>query len=165
MPGLAEVLTHGIGLDEVIQQVPLGDPDNGHGAKTLDVIVAGADPPNAAELLESDRMKELLDDLSSIYDLVVIDTPPTAVVADAIPLMACVSGVVLVSDVGRESRDAAAHLRDQLHRLGAPVLGVVANRVKSRRGEGYYGYGYGYAGAYASGRASEEEPDRERIAP
>jgi succinoglycan biosynthesis transport protein ExoP len=142
MPGLAEALTHGVGLDEVIQHVPLGDPDNGaDGGKTLDVIVAGANPPNAAELLESAKMGELLNELSAIYDLIVIDTPPTAAVADAIPLMTRVSGVVVVSAVGWALRDAAAHLREQLQRLGAPMLGVVANRVKSRRGADHYGYG------------------------
>jgi receptor protein-tyrosine kinase len=161
VPGLAELLTHGIGLQEVIQHVQLGDAGNGaDGGKTLDVIVAGADPPNAAELLESDGMGALLDDLSSIYDLVVIDTPPTAVVADAIPLMSRVSGVLVVSQAGRSSRDAAAQLRVQLERLGAPALGVVANRVKVGRGGGYYGYGYG--GEYARGRA--EEPERAKTA-
>jgi Mrp family chromosome partitioning ATPase len=100
-------------------------------------------------------MKDLLENLSSIYDLVIVDTPPTAVVADAIPLMTQVSGVLLVSQVGRGSRDAAAHLHEQLQRLGAPTLGVVANRVKSRRGQDYYGYGYGYEGEYGAGRASE----------
>jgi Mrp family chromosome partitioning ATPase len=61
-----------------------------------------------------------------------------------------VSGVVVVCRVGKTTRDAAKHLRDELLRLNAPSLGVVANdvRAKSR------GYGYGYTGGYESKRAS-----------
>lgn len=154
-PGLAEVLTHGIALEDVVQHVPLGESGDGaDGGRMLDVLVAGADPPNPAELLESEKMAELLKDLSLIYDLIVIDTPPMAAVADSMPLMAQVSGVVVVSEVGSSSRDAAAHLRHQLKRLGAPALGVVANRVKAH-GIDDYGYGY-YAAEYLSQRPAEK---------
>lgn len=156
LPGLAEVLTHQVALEDVVQQVAVGDTSNGTGrAKTLDVLVAGANPPNSAELLESAKMAHLLDEIASKYDFLVIDTPPTSVVADAIPLVSRVSGVIVVSQVGRSSRDAAAHLREQLERLGAPTLGVVANRVKASRGDTYYGY-YGYADPHQSTQATEK---------
>ena len=146
-PGLAEFLTRAVGLDEVIQRITLqegGDrPD-----KTLDVIVAGINPPNPAELLESDKMADLLDRLAAIYDLVVIDTPPAGLIADVIPLMSLVGGIVIVSSVGKSSRDAAAHFKGHLDQLGAPVLGVIANRVKYRSGDGYYYGGYGGYGGY-----------------
>jgi capsular exopolysaccharide synthesis family protein len=144
MPGLSELLTHDIVIPEVIQRIPVASAFNG--ASTLDVIVAGAIPPNPAELMESRKMGDLVDQLSGMYDLVVIDTPPVSVVSDAMPLVPLVSGVVVVSWMGRTTRDSAMHLRRELESLSAPTLGVVVNRVKAGT-DGYYGYpyyGYGY---------------------
>ncbi len=146
-PGLAEILTHGVSLPEVVQRVSLAPGDSGRAEKTLDVIVAGINPPNPAELLESEKMGDLLDRLAAIYDLVILDTPPAGLIADAIPLMSRVGGVVIVSSIGTSTRDGAAKFRHQLTRLDAPLLGVIANRVKQRRGDRYYGgYGSYYTG-------------------
>jgi receptor protein-tyrosine kinase len=143
VPGLAELLTHDIFVQEAIQSLSL--PSWSEGDAALDVIVAGEIPPNPSELLESRRMSELLDELGSMYDLVIIDTPPVAVVADAMPIVRKVDGVIVVSWIGASTRDGAHHLRSELESLAAPTLGVVVNRA----GEGvtgYYGYGYGYGG-------------------
>jgi succinoglycan biosynthesis transport protein ExoP len=139
MPGLSELLTHDIEIAEVVQRIPVASGFNG--LSTLDVIVAGAIPPNPAELMESRKMGDLVDQLTGMYDLVVIDTPPVSVVADAMPLVPLVSGVVVVSWMGRTTRDAAIHLRHELESLNAPTLGVVVNRVKAGT-DGYYGYPY-----------------------
>ena len=117
----------------------------------MDVVVAGAHPPNPAELIESQAMREVLSQLSERYDLVVIDTAPLGVVSDAFPLLHEVDGVIAVTRLGQSTRDSAERLREQLSRLEAPVLGVVANGIKVRRG-GKYGYGY-YGGYY--GRPAE----------
>jgi Mrp family chromosome partitioning ATPase len=69
------------------------------------------------------------------------------VVSDAMPLLRKVDGVVLVSQLGKNTRDAAAFLRDRLRGVNAPLLGVVANGVRAKGKDGYgYGYGYGYYG-------------------
>ena len=87
------------------------------------------------------------------YDLVVIDTAPLSVVSDAIPLLRRVDGVVLVSQLGKNTRDAAALLRDRLASLNAPLLGVVANGADAKVSNGY-GYGYGeYAAEPGGGEA------------
>jgi tyrosine-protein kinase len=140
-PGLAELLTHDIFLQQAVQSLSL--PSWTQGDAALDVIVAGEVPPNPSELLESRRMSELLDELGSMYDLVIVDTPPVSVVADAMPIVAKVDGVIVVSWIGASTRDGAHHLRSELESLGAPTLGVVVNRV-SASASGYYGYGYGY---------------------
>jgi capsular exopolysaccharide synthesis family protein len=141
LPGLAELLSGQAALDAVVQQVPVESRANGSASEHhLDVIVAGATPPNAAQILESEEMAKLIEELSAAYDLVVIDTPPAGMIADAIPMMRLVDGVIAVGQLGKTTRDEAVHLRDQLRELGAPVLGVVATRVRS--GRGYYGYGY-----------------------
>jgi receptor protein-tyrosine kinase len=145
-PGLAEVLTHQVDVLDATQEVPpsaWGGVRKGDGS--LSLVAAGATPPNPAELLESQAMTDLLKRLEAEYDFVVVDTPPTGVVSDAFPLVSKVAGVIIVSRLGRATRDSAVRLRDQLRQLNAPLLGVVANGVK-RRGRGAYGYGRGYYG-------------------
>lgn len=153
-PGLSALLTHQAELDEAIQSIPIAGGSNGAdvGERALDVMVAGANPPNPAELIESQAMGEVLAGLRERYELVVIDTAPLGVVSDAFPLLREVDGVIAVARLERSTHDHVKQLREQLGRLEAPVLGVVANGAKARRG-GKYGYGY-YGGYYR--QAAEE---------
>jgi Mrp family chromosome partitioning ATPase len=104
---------------------PNGAPTN----TTISVLPAGAVPPNSLELMESESMTWLLNTLADRFDLIVIDSPPTSVVPDAIPLLARVSGVVVVARIGMSTREAARSLREQLAQAGADTLGVVAMSV------------------------------------
>ena len=142
-PGLSDALVDNVPFTQVVQTVELEGDAATPAAPGLDVIVAGGIPPNPAELLESERMSELLKSLQTMYDFVVVDSAPTLLVADPLPLMKQVGGVIVVSRMSNTTRDAAARLRDQLRDLDAPVVGVIANRVKVTSGE-RYGYGYGY---------------------
>lgn len=147
-PGLAEILSHNVSLEQATQSVPAPGRSNGAGPGTpITVITAGSIPPNPAELIESRAMTDLLTTLSERFDHIIIDSPPTSAVSDAIPLVRQVSGVVVVSRIGETTRDAARHLREQLTKLNAPALGVVANAVPTR-GRGYYGYAYRHDSAY-----------------
>jgi capsular exopolysaccharide synthesis family protein len=148
-PGLAEVLTGQASMDDAIQSVHLshGGTANGNGngdGRKLDVMVAGATPPNPSELLESHVMQQTLAELSSRYDFIVVDTAPLGVVSDAYPLVRRVDGVIIVSRIRSSRRDAAERLRERLSQLRAPVLGVVVNGGRRRKGR--YGYGQGYYG-------------------
>jgi capsular exopolysaccharide synthesis family protein len=140
--GLAEVLTHGAQLSEVVREISIrgssADPAADHAS--FELITAGFPPPNPHELIESKRMAELLEELSSDYDLVVIDTPPLLSVSDAIPLIGRVDGVLIVSRLGATTSDAARRLASELKGLNAPVLGIVANGLRSRAQAYYYGY-------------------------
>jgi succinoglycan biosynthesis transport protein ExoP len=151
-PGLAELLTHQVELDAAIQSKPLSVGANGAGGgeRQVDVIVAGSNPPNPAELIESKVMSDILSQLAERYELVVIDTAPIGVVSDALPLLRMADGLIVVARIGETTRDTAHEMRDQLDRLDVPVLGLVANLIKLRRG-GRYGYGY-------YGPARQEEP-------
>jgi succinoglycan biosynthesis transport protein ExoP len=147
VPGLASEtgLARAIVVDDsaagAIQSVPVQTRTNGSSeGRALDVLVAGAVPPNPGELLESESMGRLLEWAEEQYELVVIDTPPLSVVADAVPLIKRVDGVIVVSRLGRSTRDGLGRLRDRLEHLDAPVLGVVVN--DAGRGADY---GYGYA--------------------
>jgi Mrp family chromosome partitioning ATPase len=102
-------------------------------------------------------MKDLLADVRSRYDLVLIDTPPLTAVSDAFPLLSQVDGVIIVGRVGRNRRDVASRLHEILKGVDAPLLGVVANAFRPGR-LGSYGYSYGYYG-YGYRYRSEEPAD------
>lgn len=146
-PGLADVLIGSCSLDAATQSIGLGSATstNGVGNRSLNVVTAGALPPNPAEMLESKAMLEVLQLAKSTYDFVLIDTPPLGAVSDAIPLVRSVDGVVVVAQMGKHRRDSAARLRETLASVGAPLLGVIADRVK--RHEAGYEYGYSYSSA------------------
>ena len=97
-------------------------------------------------------METVLEQAKSLYDLVVIDTPPLTAVSDAFPLLRKVDGVVIVGRVGRNRRDVAQRLHETLSGAGAPLLGVIANGFKARRNAPYsYAYDYSYQSAPPSG--------------
>lgn len=155
-PGLSELLVGSAERTEAIRSVPISTRVNGTGTDVwMDVLVAGNSPPNPSELIESHAMADLLDWATETYELVIVDTPPLAVVSDAISLLGRVDGVLVVSQLGKNSRDAAAFLRERLKDINAPVLGVVANGIKS---PGKGGYGYSYYGYYGY-RASEQQSE------
>lgn len=153
-PGLSQVLAGQMEMAEATHSVPV---DGGRGAgAALSVIPAGPLPPNPTELIESATMRSLLGEVQATYDLVVIDTPPTSSVSDAIPLVRQVTGLIVVTRAGHTTREAATHLHRQLENLHAPLLGLVVNGV-SRREEGYYGYDAAYADVPAD--AAALDPD------
>jgi len=76
--GLSNYLAHQCSADDII---------NHSKQNNLDFIISGPVPPNPSELLHTDRMKELIEHLRSIYDIIMIDTAPIGLVSDAIPLI------------------------------------------------------------------------------
>lgn len=144
--GLSTVLAGEADIPDVARRISLPANMSADGPGSFDVVLAGPLPPNPSDLLESDRMREVITGAEQRYDLVVIDTPPTSVVSDAIPLVTQVGGVMVVGRLGRTTREGAEHLCSQLRHLDAPVLGVVVNGVGS--GSGAYGYAYGYGAHY-----------------
>jgi succinoglycan biosynthesis transport protein ExoP len=100
-------------------------------------------------------MTQLLAEVRESYDFVVIDTPPAGGVSDALPLTRQTDGVVVVSRIDSSRRDLVRRFHDELESLQAPVLGVVANAVKSSSGS-YYGYDYG--AKYVAGNTDAQEP-------
>jgi capsular exopolysaccharide synthesis family protein len=113
----------------------------------LDVLPCGPIPPNPAELLHTDRFRELLAELRNTYDKVVLDAPPTGPVTDPAIIGSLTDGVVLVLRAGHTTRDAAMQARRHLTDAGARILGLVVNQT-DRKG-GRYGYGYSYYAPYS----------------
>ncbi len=120
----------------------------------LHLLASGDIPPNPSELLGSERMAEVIEQLKGHFDLIVFDSPPTLVVTDAAILASRVDGVLLVTDSGQTHRRAVERTADELRRAQASLLGAVLNRA-SERNSGY-GYGYGYY-HYRYGRDSDDD--------
>ncbi len=138
--GLSTYLARNVEVDEVTQGLP---------TENLCLIPAGPIPPNPAELLSSDRMRRLLDQLAERYDHVIIDSPPLGSVTDGIILSTMVDGVILVVHGGRNSRHAVQRACHELSAVGARIFGIVLNNVDLRR-EGYDDdYYYSYYNSYS----------------
>jgi len=113
----------------------------------LALLPAGELPPNPAELLGSQRMRDLLGELVQQVDVVLIDSPPLLPVTDAAVLAQGVDGVLLVIDAGQTRRGAARRAMESLRRVGGNLIGVVLNSMPAS-GNGYYYY---YSGYYGTG--------------
>lgn len=136
--GLSGVLA-GADLDDALRDIDLLTPA-GDARRQLTILPSGRVPPNPSELLGSDRMLEILHDLETLFDLVVIDSPPLSVVSDTLALVPEVSGVVVVGGLGQTTRDAALRLRKEIAFLGGRPLGLAANLVGRERDDSYVVY-------------------------
>jgi polysaccharide biosynthesis transport protein len=145
--GLSGVLTGAYGIDEAIERV--------ESTLSLWVLTAGPHPPNPAELLSSTKMETLMSELRARFDHVVVDSPPVLLVTDATILSTLVDGVLLVAESGVTPPGALVRAHRTLGIAGGRVLGVVVNKVDSRKGGYYYGYYTKYYGAYYG--SSEKE--------
>jgi non-specific protein-tyrosine kinase len=109
-------------------------------AEGLSVLPAGPLPPNPAELLGSQRMRELLDDLAQQVDVVLIDSPPVLPVADTMGLAHMVDGVLLVVDSGKTRRGMVRQAIERLRQVGGNLIGVVLNRIPPPGRDGQHHY-------------------------
>lgn len=110
--------------------------------KGLAILTSGPIPPNPAELLGSNRMKEVLGDASGNYDIVLLDSPPVIAVTDATILAQAVDGVVLVLAYGEVTRDYALEAKERLEKVGSRIIGTVLNKVEMQSKEYNYYYQY-----------------------
>jgi succinoglycan biosynthesis transport protein ExoP len=138
-PGLSDVLVGAISLEEALHETAI---------KGLKVLTAGALPPNPAELLNSQAMRDLLDRLADEYDLVVIDTPPVLPVTDSQVIAGFVDGMVLVVEAGETRQTAVKRAAELLSQTRCRMLGAVLNKIdQSKKGFNYYYY---YRGGYTA---------------
>jgi capsular exopolysaccharide synthesis family protein len=125
----------------------------------LRVLAAGPVPPNPQELLGSQRMEELLHKLEGEADMVVLDTPPALVVADANVLAARADGVLMVVNTGRTRRAAVQQAVEGLRQVGANLMGGVLNMVEVRGGRSSYYYYSSYYSHYYGDRGRDQKRD------
>lgn len=132
-PGLADVLRSGLPLGEATQSVNLMPVGQANEKGVLDVLSAGKhldrDP---VEMLALPQMAAMIERAREIYDLVVIDPAPLAAAPDGLPLLRAVDGVLVLASVGRTRRDAAERLQQIIVSSETPLVGVIANCLRSR---------------------------------
>ncbi len=131
--GVAEVITGAASLDEALVSVPE--------ACGLSLLPAGTPPANAAEIMISAQMRDLMHVLRGRFQSVVIDSPPFLAYADARALATLTDGVILVSRCGSTTREALNRVAELLAEVRAPLLGVVLNGA-DLKGPDYSYYGY-----------------------
>ena len=144
-PGLSELISDKSTLEETIRTVQVGE-------NTMDIITRGQTPPNPSELLMHSRFGELLNKLSSDYDLILIDTPPVHAVTDP-TIIGKHSGVVfMVCRSDQHSMKEIEHAVTRLAHNGIDTKGFIFNGYVAKKSTyGYGGYGYhSYYGDYTS---------------
>lgn len=114
----------------------------------LHVLPAGRVPPNPLELLSSHRFAEVLDQLGKIFDVILIDSPPTQLVSDALVLSNLATEVVYVVKADDTPYPLARVGIKRLRRVNAPIVGVVLNQFDVETADRYYGEYSGYARRY-----------------
>jgi capsular exopolysaccharide synthesis family protein len=129
------------------------------GVERLDVLPSGPRPGNPAELLAGARFSELLAWAETVYDQVLIDSPPALATSDAAVIGRLVDGVVLVVQPDKNCRRQVIRATENFATLRIPLLGVVVNRLSTDSGHGYYGYGGGYGYHYDYGEEDTREEE------
>jgi tyrosine-protein kinase Etk/Wzc len=148
-PGLSDVLQGSVAFSYARHEVDI----DGH---PLHYLTRGSAVLSPAGLLESEALKHLIERLRGEYDVIVLDSPPANVVADAVLLAVHADGVLVVVRSGRTESAALAHMMEQLRHVRARVLGAVINGIDFRRDAIYDGaYRYHDYGRYVA--ASDDE--------
>jgi capsular exopolysaccharide synthesis family protein len=157
--GLSNVLTGSVTLKQAITVAPT--------LPNLDILPAGTPPPNPAELLASTNMRDALAELRDKYDHIVLDTPPTLSVTDAVVLSPRADAIVLVIRSGSTTKQALRRSRDILMHVKARVSGVLLNAVDLSSPDYYYYYEYQgkYNQYYRNDEAASDEEDPEAEPP
>lgn len=132
VPGLTNLLVSRDDYKKFIQQSP-------H-APGMDLLTAGDIPPNPSELLSSDRMREVIAQMSRDYDYILIDLPPVTVVSDTIAISKVLDGVILVVRGNVAQRKPVAEMLRQLNMVNIRILGFVYRDLLPANGRYYRGY-------------------------
>jgi non-specific protein-tyrosine kinase len=149
MVGLSQIFVHPeLGVSYSLQPTRI----NG-----LTALTAGDSPPNPSELLGSQVMGLILEDLKNRYDILLIDSPPTLAVTDAAVMLPYVEGILFVIRPGSTGMAPLLRMVNQFHQLNANLLGVVLNDVNLRSSSyGYYYKHYKYYNDYSSSKSNKK---------
>ncbi|KQW97661.1 polysaccharide biosynthesis tyrosine autokinase [Flavobacterium sp. Root420] len=142
-------------VNYLIKQNSLSEITNSTQIPNLDVILSGPIPPNPSELILSDAMKELVDELKQKYDYIILDTPPVGLVSDALELAQYADVTLYIVRQNYTKKDMITLLNTRIKRGELNNASIVFNGYENKAKYGS-GYGYGY-GAYSNGYHEEEE--------
>jgi tyrosine-protein kinase Etk/Wzc len=142
--GLSTYLIRKVSLEEVVQATNL---------ENLDLISSGPIPPNPAELIESEVMEDLFQELESKYEVIIIDSPPLGLVTDALLLKKYANAAIYIVRHNYTKKGYLENVNQLYENKILTNIGIVVNAVKQKSSIGYgnsYGYGYGYGYGYYS---------------
>jgi polysaccharide biosynthesis transport protein len=149
--GVVNYLINQNGIDEIINTTEI---------PYLDVITSGPIPPNPGELIISERVADLMNDLKERYDYIILDTPPVGLVSDALELDQYCDVTLYIVRQNFSKKDMITLLNNRVKRGELKNTSIIMNGFenKARYGTSYgYGYGYGYGNTtYASGYHEKE---------
>ncbi|UZJ24950.1 hypothetical protein RHODO2019_00040 [Rhodococcus antarcticus] len=120
------------------------------------VLTAGPSPRDSSAMLESPRLRELVEELEKSFDVVIVDTTPALAVSDAAQVCSVCEGAVVVSRLRTTTYDSLARACTTLERVRTPALGIVAVGHDEDPDAGYQYY-YAAAGADAKGRGNHRK--------
>ena len=148
--GLVNYLAANIPLDDIIQTTEVPN---------LSIVLSGPTPPNPSELLASERMKHLIEEVREKFAYVIFDSPPVLAVTDAVGLAASADGVILCVHGGQTPRELVQRSSERLRQANVPVLGAILNNLDLNQ------YGYTYRKSYYDYYESddEQEPTRKSV--
>jgi capsular exopolysaccharide synthesis family protein len=145
--GLSHVLTDSLPLEESVQRT---------GVAGLSLLPRGAVPPNPADLLGSNKMREVLVLLRQHFDFVLIDSPPAIAISDAATLSVLCDGVLLVLRGQTTTTEAARRVTERLEAVGAKFLGAVLVGIDLRNPD-YADYRNYYKSYYTAAQKAAEK--------
>ena len=145
--GLSNCVSTGGDIMELVQDTKIPN---------LYVLTTGPVAPNPSELLGSQNMVDILEELKQHFDYVLVDTPPVMPVTDAAVVSGKVDGTILIVASGAVSPSIAVEAKTRLEQAGAHMLGVVLNKVDVAANS-HYGYGYGYYYYYGHEHKENQE--------
>lgn len=120
--GLSNFLSQDIDVDDIL--IPLNGED-------FYLVPTGHFPPNPTELLASEKLIELFDQLKEKADIIIVDSPPF-IVTDAVILASRTDGIIIVVQLGHTDKNAIKAMMDQLQTIDTPILGIVANQYQNK---------------------------------
>lgn len=129
--GLTDMITNQCSMEMAIKETDVPN---------LSVITSGSIPPNPSEILASQKMTMLLEELKEKFDFILIDTPPVLAVSDAQIIATKCDGVIFVVDAGKVKRDLVIKAKSSLEFVQARILGVVLNKISQKESAKYYLY-------------------------
>lgn len=133
---------------EGLSNILVGDSKAEHNiietkVENLYILPSGPIPPNPSEMLDSQRMKDLIDSVRDYFDLVVLDSPPILPVTDGLILSKIAGGTLLVVSLGSTEKEALKKTVQALENIDANILGTVINKA-STKARYYAQYEYEY---------------------
>ncbi|MBF8808323.1 MAG: CpsD/CapB family tyrosine-protein kinase [Enterococcus lacertideformus] len=130
--------THGLSNLLSSLESSLGEELQQTTIKGLNILPSGPIPPNPSELLSSQRMTQLMQEVSQLYDMVIFDLPPVVAVTDAQILASKADGTLLVVRERNSRKEALTKAKELLEIAQAKILGVVYNGVEKSKENNYY---------------------------